>query len=295
MVKWLPFVKTLVVLALLGVLFSIVARSWENLRFEQWRLGFFLLALLISLMLFPTSVASWYFVMRGLGVRFKLLRAAQIWLYANVARFIPGVVWQYGTRVVLAEQLENIPKLTTLLGMLYEMIFLLATAVLVIFAALPWWPTLKVSPWIGLVVIAGALVILSPPITSAAARVASKLMRRPIAIKNISFRYAVSAVSMNGAHFLLNGIVLTLLLGALGEPLRASYFLLLGGAYAFSWALGYLTLIAPGGVGVADITLAGILSTIVPPPVAALAALLMRVTLTASELFSVGVVSIFKR
>ena len=71
-----------------------------------------------------------------------------------------------------------------------------------------------------------------------------------------------------------------------GDKLGVHFYhvLVITGFYAFSWAIGFLSLFSPGGVGITEITLSYLLSFFMPLSLASSVAILYRFFLTISEL-----------
>lgn len=284
--KWFRLFQSIIVIALISVLAFTIALSWKTIQLIDWQILLLLLAAVIGLAIFPLSIFSWQRVMRGLGYGLTYPRAARIWLTANSTRLIPGMVWQYASRVVLARRLEQIPSITTATSMVFETLVLLISGFLVSALALFWLKVIHV-PWqaiLGVLII--GCIFLIPTVLTAFAQLIKRLLRKEFAVTVLPISTTLQVAGIDILHFLVNGAALTFLFGATGHPVVLTSLLVFSGMYAFSWAVGYLTFLAPGGLGVSDATLAGLLTLYVPPAEAAVLALLMRIVVSFSEIVS---------
>jgi len=84
--------------------------------------------------------------------------------------------------------------------------------------------------------------------------------------------------------WLLYGAHLLLLLTGAGVPLTAELVVRCTGAFAASWAIGFLLAFAPAGLGVREIGLVGLLGATVAQPLAVAATLISRLMLTLADL-----------
>lgn len=93
-------------------------------------------------------------------------------------------------------------------------------------------------------------------------------------VPDVSWRAVVQALSLQALAWTLIGAALWVLI-----PVAAPGFALLAiGAFGLSWAIGYITLFAPSGLGVREAVLAVLLGVVINPSTALVYAALNRVT-----------------
>ena|SRR3989344_463090 len=85
-------------------------------------------------------------------------------------------------------------------------------------------------------------------------------------------------------NFFLNGFALYFIILSLNIDLNPLFIFTLTSFYAISWLVGFLSFFSPGGLGVTEASLAFLLSTLIPLPIATTIALLFRLILTLSEI-----------
>lgn len=234
---------------------------------------FFILAFLANLTLYPLWLAGWYIILRALGQKVSFIEAFRIGVVANFAKYLPGVVWQYLGRIELAKT-AGVSRPVGLASLAYEIVIYLIGGGI--------WALLIFGKPFVLVGLVGAAV------TWFGLPYIFKLLRNRFARfeeipdTKIPLKTMITVLIVNVLDFFVTGLALYLILAAFGpstlDPIK------LTAIYAFSWIVGYLTFIAPGGLGVADVTLAGLLAPHLGIGFASLVAILMRLIILGNEL-----------
>lgn len=232
---------------------------------------------------YPLSVFSWHQLLRGLGGKLSYKEALAVWMLSNVARLLPGTVWQWVGRVYLAGT-HGVSTLQSSLSVAYEIAVLVVSALVVGLGTLPLWPeALRLPGWMAVLVVV-PLVLLWPTFLPAVVRLYAKVRKQPLSdIPPLPWLNLLAAVAATVLQFFLSGLALWLLLGAFVQ-LPISYAIALAGMQAMTWLLGYVTVLAPGGLGVADASLAGLLGSTVALSISSAVALLFRGLLLISEI-----------
>ncbi len=209
------------------------------------------------------SAAGWQQLVLGLGGRITYRHALGIWVLGNIVRYIPGAIWQFLGRVYLAGE-QGVSKLTTIISILYEIALLVVASAAVTLITLPLWPVGVTLPWWLSLVGTAALVLLWPSTLPHLIKALARLRGTPIG--------QVPILAWPVLLRTLGWIIIRLVAGGIAFWILTSPFLPIGpadipgmiGMYTFAWLVGYVTVFAPAGVGAADGTLAGFLSTWLP-------------------------------
>ena len=234
---------------------------------------FLILAFFANLTLYPLWLAGWYMILKALGQKVSFFEAFRIGVIANFAKYLPGVVWQYLGRIELAKT-AGIPRPVGLASLAYEItIYLIGGGIwaLLVFG--------KLFALLGLLGAAAAWFGL-PHIFKLLRNRFARFKELPDT--KIPLKTTLAVLIVNLLDFFVTGIALYLILAAFGPP--ALDPIKLTAIYAFSWIIGYLTFIAPGGLGVADATLAGLLAPHLGIGFASLVAILLRLIILGNEL-----------
>jgi len=255
------------VLLLAGLLFLAVRlRSiWHDSRVDLGGVGWAALvgAFLASAAGVAASGVAWLAILRGLGVRTRL-RWAGVMFQAQLAKYIPGTVWQYAGRAALARG-RGIPMRPVGVSLPVELGVSLAVA-----GALS---ALLLGGWgigVALAVVAAAALAarwegLPRPLRAGAATV-------PL--------FALVWIAI-GAGFWLTARAL------LGVPFDEA--LVYAGAFCAAWVVGVAAVFAPGGIGVREAMLVAILHGRLGSADALVLAAVSRGILTLVDLLAAGV------
>ena len=262
----------------LGVGFFLVWQIYTNWQQVAVQLRdtypiFLILAFVVNILLYPLAALSFHIILRTLNQKITFIKSFKIWILANFAKYIPGTVWQYLGRIELARQ-ESIPRPVTLAALVYEVLTYLAAGVIWV---LFYFQNTAVISSLMVVLI---FVLLLPKIIGI---IRTKIARfREMPDTPLPPKTLVTLLAVNFFDFFVTGLAIWLLLAAFGPPTLDP--IRLTAIYAFSWIVGYITFIAPGGLGVADATLAGLLAPHLGIGFASLVAILLRLIILGNEL-----------
>ena len=81
-----------------------IVRDWDHFRAYVWQIRFdHLLAasVMFALFLFVFRATTWRWILAGFGYRLPLAASTRIWSTSELARYLPGVIWQVVGRVFL--------------------------------------------------------------------------------------------------------------------------------------------------------------------------------------------------
>jgi hypothetical protein len=262
----------------------------------EWRLhpGWFLWAVALVFVGIPfLRVWLWHFVLRRLGFVIPYVESFRILRLAQLAKYVPGSVWQYVGILYLTHKAGA--TVSTVLGSLLsdQGASFVAGAVFVSFLATAWpFPGAHAAIW--LIVAASFLIgvaLLYPkPLSKALNTLVSLVSDRSVpTLPNLSTGPIVLLVAFN--------IVFWLILGS------AFFFMVRGIAYPgipYRYALvvapigvmaGFLAVLVPSGVGVTEGILLVLLTQFYPTEVALAIALVFRVLNVSRDLL-LGLVAV---
>ncbi len=242
-------------------------------------------------------VFVWVASLRWWGQQLGYLHAARIMFLTNLARFIPGMVWQLAGVAAMAHA-RAVSPLAATGGALLLQVVLLVTGLAV---AAAWAPAL-LGHWVvvappggllGLTLMSMVIVVLAlPPAIPFFSRLAGRVLRRPMewpAPPRRAFAWYVVGLCLPwvtyGISFWLFGR------GLLGE--QAPGFSLAVGAFVASYVAGLIVVFAPSGLVVREAALVATLTPAVGGGAALVLALGSRLWLLIVELATaLGVITV---
>lgn len=246
---------------------------------EAW----LVLALLAAGLYLVGQAVLWRVIVADLVVRIPWPVALRAWMLSNMARYLPGAVWHLVGRVEMGK-VAGVTRASGGLGVALEQGLLLLGALGIVAASLPFWPATSVVrqwAWLALLVPAGLVAmhprVYFPLLNWGLVRLGRAPLPPSLGYRQL-LRYALAYV---GVH-LCNGLALAFSAVALGAPLTVIPAMV--GAALFAWTVGYLWVLAPGGLGVREVLVTAALTPLVGGEIAAVAALLWRAANVLTEL-----------
>ena len=288
----LRWVERIAALGVLGFLAVYLVRNGSEVLAHPWRVDWTGLALATACVLAAYSgfVLSWRRILGRLGGPLGALDAHRIWYIGNLGRYVPGKVLQLAGTAYLARA-KGVSPVLTVSASLTSQAFVLCAALVVAALTLPelaaetgglgaLWP-------IGLAVAGALLLFVLTPGLDFAYRVALRLLGRSEYFETLPVGEKLVLLTGNLLAWLAFGAGFWLFVRAVA-PIEADTLLPMIGISAAGYAVGYLAVFVPGGLGVREGIYALLLAAYVPPSMAVAVAILCRVWLTACELLPVS-------
>lgn len=139
----------------------------------------------------------------------------------------------------------------------------------------------RLTPLLGLVAL-GLLIATHPRVLRWGLALAMRMARRPALEVRLAWLDVLGWTVLMALNYLLLGAGFHLLLYAIADvPIELCLFI--SGAFAVAGVAGVLALFAPSGIGVREGVMTLVLSAVMSPGMAAVAALLSRVWITLAE------------
>ena len=266
----------------------VVIQNSRELREHEWEVR--PIVLLVSVAAYTGVLAwgvfVWSRVARGFGIRDArygdLLR---VWAYSNVAKYIPGAIWQFVAAARLAAS-SGIPQVAALSSMIVHVLLSLATAAVVAVFAFPL-TIVGVSPELQsvlrvvfpLMAVAGV----HPAVLNFALRLVPRALHREVLSWGATWLEGLGLLALALVSWALTGAAYFLFLRSLTAiPLSALPDVT--AVNALSFAASYLAVLAPGGIGVKESAMTMLLSPLLPIGVAAVVSIGSRLWSVAAEL-----------
>jgi hypothetical protein len=237
------------------------------------------------------AVEAWRRILRALGNSISLRFALYAWFVSNLARFIPGNVFQLAAMMMLTQG-AGVSKLNVVLSQAVYAAIALSVVALYGLTLLPIPPT--TVPLVALAF--GALIILfaMPAVFQLMLRASAYLLRMVRRNADITaprvtttFRQGLLPPVFSLLMWTLNGVAFWLFVRSI-TPISLELLPAFIGMNAAAYFIGYVSFITPSGLGFREATLAFFLSAYFPPPVAVAIAFLARLWSIAGEFLGVG-------
>jgi uncharacterized membrane protein YbhN (UPF0104 family) len=269
-----------------------VARNREAIRGFDWDVDPLLLAasVVAHVLVLAWGVWVWGRVLeRFEHPPVRLPTLLRIWFLSNLARYIPGKIFQF----VAVAQLSRAAGLS---GAVLLTSIVVHTALALLSAALisawtlagPLFPALPPVA-VGAAATAAAVLLVHPRFLGWALGLLRRLTKRDVIRWNGGWGDGVLLLGLSVLSWALYGGAYWLMVASLTDvPGRA--LLMLTGVNALSFVFGYLAIVTPGGAGVREFAMTQLLLPILPVGVAAVIAIVSRLLNIAAELIGGGFV-----
>jgi glycosyltransferase 2 family protein len=230
------------------------------------------------------SFLSWRALLVDFGSVVPLTGAMRIFFVGQLGKYVPGKVWPILAQVRLGRA-HQVPGRTSAAAAGIVTLITLGAGLVVTAVTLPALGADAMSRyWWTLLVLPVAVLVLWPPVLNTILARLMKLARREPMPKPLSTGGVARAVGWALVMWLCYGFHLWILLAGT-QALTPGLLIRCIGAFAGSWAIGFLLLLAPAGLGPREVALVAMLAGAVSQPVALVAALISRLLLTVADVF----------
>jgi len=239
---------------------AVLVSQWSELREAaanaRPRWGYIALSCALVLANYALLIQAWRILLAGWGSSLGFWESARVWTISNLGKYIPGKVWAIGTMAVMVQSrgvsgaaAVGAALLGSLINTVAGFVVLAATG-----AGVLELPTAAVIAIAAL----GAAILVAPPFLPWLGRLAGRLARRDITIPRIPHGAIWMTAAISAISWILYGIAFRVLAaGVLSRAPGAAG--LYTAIYTGSYLAGFLAIIAPGGVGVREVVMAGAL------------------------------------
>jgi glycosyltransferase 2 family protein len=292
-VNWRIVARTVIAALLAGLAVRFVSKQWvaiaESVRglHPSW-----LMLLVASVCVgvgYAVLIAAWRSLLEQWESPLSVGDATRIWFVSSLGKYVPGKVWAIGAMALLAKEAGASPVAATGSAIVMQLLNIAAGFLVIavagageLWALSPW---LRVAAWVTIAA-TGAAVLFGPAALRLAVTGAARLMRKPIpSLPTLSRPLLAVIFGANVVAWIAYGVGFGLFWVALlgrGGGVTSSTL----AVYTASYLLGFLALVAPGGLGVREAALTGLLIALrlASPADAAVLAGASRIWLTVLEI-----------
>jgi hypothetical protein len=223
-----------------------------------------LAASLLVLAAFVFMVATWSASLRWWNTAVPVLPALRIWSLSNLARFIPGGIWQFAGLAALAAE-EGVSPVAATGAVLLQQIVLLATGIVVAATLAPAWIAPfagGLPPWATITLTLtglALLIVVIPASLQPLSRRFQRLVRRDVTLPRPTTRSFASYVLALVMPWVAYAVAFWLFALAMLNTSTPT-FLVAGGAFVASYVVGILAVFAPAGIAVREAALVAMLT-----------------------------------
>lgn len=228
------------------------------------------------------TALSWRVLLADFGSALPLRPALRIFFVSQVAKYLPGGVWNVLAAAELGAD-HAIPRRRSATVMAVSLLVSVVTGAMLAVVGLLAGPEARRFAWVAVAIPLG-LVLLAPPVLGRVADGALLLLRREPLEKRPTWRGLGAALAWQLLAWGLAGAQIFVLAAPVGLPATVAGWAAATGGYALAWTAGFLALVVPAGAGVREVVLAATLGGSLVTGGTVTVVLLSRVVLTLADL-----------
>lgn len=294
----------LIILLAFGLMVWKIKDDWFVVSSFTWKFNLFnfTTAIFISLMAYLFNVVSWHLLTKVLSLHISFKNNLKIWTFSNLTRFLPGKIWQYPSRILLLSE-NRVNNFASGAATIIEILLNFSSASVVVFLSFLLWkfPKELTGHYLLLYILMIAPLFIIFLFNKKSLNFFGQLFRRITHRKitglekiKLSYLKIFPLLVIFALRFCITSAFLLFLIKSFVQTSLVNYIFILG-VSTFSWLLGYLSFFSPAGLGVAEISLATLLSPVVPFSVGSIIAIVFRLITLLTEFTLVGFQLVFYR
>jgi len=266
-----------------------LASQWDEVHAALAKLAWYDVAGAVACVLagLGCMLLAWRALLAGLGSPLPLPAAIRVMFIGQLGKYVPGAVWALAAQVELARDYD-VPRRRSTAASLVGMVVTLVVGLIAAGIMLPltsahaaghyWW-VLAVTPL--------AVACLHPRIIKFGLSLVLKVLRQPPLEESVRPAAMAQALGWTTLGWLFYGAHAWFLISRFADKGIHTFALALGG-YALAWAVGFLIIFFPGGIGPREVALIAVLAPVMSSASALVVALASRVVMTIGDLAWAG-------
>jgi uncharacterized membrane protein YbhN (UPF0104 family) len=272
--------------------------GWETISrdFADLRWGYFLFSLVVLVVAHYARSQLGYLSTRILGYPITRSEAHRYWLFAQIAKYIPGGVWMFAAKT--GQYLRHgMPLIVATAAVTWELWAIVVVGLVIgigslgLINSLDWVVVISVGV---AALICGMIASLSPALwrflTSLKFPGAEKMLNMLNSLGKKRFALAIQLSLFAVIVWIITGAGFYLLLLSMGmQDLRLDHAIT---SYALAWTLGFLVVFAPSGLGPREAVITLLITPVAGAETAFALAVLARIWWSLGEVIHLGWVMI---
>jgi uncharacterized membrane protein YbhN (UPF0104 family) len=273
--RWINRLIGLLITAVILVwMLKPVVLRWDQVKDRIWDTSWtrvFIGSLMFAGFLFVFRALAWRRILIGFGHRLPVAAATRIWSTSELARYLPGMIWQVVGRVYLVRPYGVSGSVCSASQVLELALFLLSNIILAVGCLV--WLGHKTFHGITLhwLFAAAALipvlfVLVHPRVFYGLSNRVMRRLNKPPITRQLRFRELCGLLLWSLIGLIWQSLAIWLVVS---QPLGLQFtkWWVVAGAYSLAWCAGFLAFWAPGGLGVREVVFVAAVDLALPPQV----------------------------
>ena len=277
----------------LAFMVVVVYDQWDKLQSFNWVIRKdYLAASIVGIVgLLFLDALGWHLILRAMGQQISAEQSIRIWQISSLARYIPGGIWSYASRVTLAKG-AGVNFTYASMSLYLETLLLMASSLAVGLPALFATTGLPFSPLSSVALCLSLGLMMHPKIISLLRYLPGKTGDGISRMTLPSVKCTLGLYGYYLVFWILFGVVFDCYVAAF-FPLPLQSWIPAGASIALGFFIGFVLIFIPGGLGVRESALYVLLLPFLPAPVSLLISVSSRLWIILGELLSLGIILIY--
>lgn len=265
----------------------IIKSALSNTNWVLLFVSFLLLS--IAFLLLPSGM---FVFMRSMQANFSYLQSSQAYYGSQMAKYLPGGIWAYPSRLIIMKE-KGFSLSDSTLATSFETFALVVSSLIISMITLgaTFYSFVNFEIQIIIILICSSLVIALLTLPELISKVTKKKYKIPGTLKSIKSipvlkraRILLVSVFVYSLMWGFAGLSFYVLSRAVSETFSIDCIPYVIGVFTLAWLVGFISFLIPGGIGVRESIIIGMLITIVPKPYPFMIAVLARILWSINEL-----------
>jgi glycosyltransferase 2 family protein len=277
-------IKTVLGIAAIVFMFYYLFQNWGMLRTYNW--DFNIWKLLLSIVLLWIALASTVFIYRLIfkelaGAQISYLQTFRVINITNIGRYLPGKLWSVVGLIFYTSE-YGINKKQTTLAVITNEVAGKASGLVLGICYFFFSDSLKGYLPAMIILLVGCMIVIHPWVLDKIINTGLRIFKKQTIEIEFSYWSILKFVLIFIISWLLHSLAFYVLVNSMA-PLGSVNLIKFATILPLCWVIGYIILLAPGGLGVREAMLVVMLGEFLPKEVALAIAVIQRLWFTAVE------------
>ena len=252
--SWKTYFNIALAIGLVGIFAWQLHKDWPEITSYPWHPDVTIagLALLLLLVCSWLDILIWNRTLGWFDRELPFVKAAPIYIWSYLARYVPGKVASLLLRVALAREVGCSPA-PVLAASAAELALRTASAMFIFLVALLIWGIQITHTAVVIMIIIIPVILLAahPRLMIPAMNWVLVKMKKPVITRTLRYREVLGVIAALVVRWIVFGISFAMLAWSVYPP-AVTHIPVLAGTAAGSWTVGFISML-PGGVGVMEL------------------------------------------
>ena len=282
----MKYLQKAIVLISLAFMFFLLQNQWNEIQDikVEIRPFYLIISSLLLILIFFLDALGWHLILNAMGHHPSPVRSMYVWMISSITRYLPGGIWAYTSRAVMAKEL-GISLKSSIVSMYIETILLVSSALIVGLPALLYITDISTNPLVILLVVPILGLFLHPKVFRIFRFLPGEICQKISSLDLLPAKVTFALYVYYIVFWLLFGAVFVCFSQAI-YPTGIENWIVIASSMAIGFSIGFIVIIFPGGIGIRESTIYFMLLPIFPPTACLIVSIGSRIWIIIAEILS---------